>query len=259
MAALEAAGGLSYWQSDGDTAKRWYTEALELARATGDPAAEANALYNLTFAEVYAAGRTPAQGGEYARAHALQALEIYRRLGDRHAEGRALWAISNTNWNRDSIDASAAYARQALEIFREVGDEFMIGWTRYTLALAEFQSGDLNQAADALAEALSIFATAHDVSGYVLVIDAVAALASRVGDLETAATLAGAVAELERRSGTGLNAPNRDMVSWDPTHLEDDPATAAAFRAGMLLAPEDAVELASTWLAARSRESISSG
>ena len=99
--ALEAAGGLAYWQSDGDAAERWYTEALELARAAGDPAGEANALYNLTFAAVYAAGRTPAEGDEQAREHGLGALEIYRRLGDRPAEARALWAISNTYWQRE--------------------------------------------------------------------------------------------------------------------------------------------------------------
>jgi hypothetical protein len=134
-------------------------------------------------------------------------------------------------------------------IFRETDDTFMIGWSRYTLALAELQTGDHAAAAAGLGESLAIFAEAHDVSGYVLVIDAISGLAVRTGDPDTAARLAGAVAELERRSGTGLNAPNRDLVGWDPTRLRDDPSTAAAFREGTLLAPEEAVALARGWLA----------
>lgn len=249
LAALEAAGGLAYWQSDGTAAERFYTEALELARAAGDPAAEADALYNLTFAAVYATGRSPGAGGEAARGHALAALEIYRRLGDRAAEARALWAISNTFWQRDHLPEAAEYAAQALAIFREVDDTFMIGWSRYTLALTQFQEGDKSAAAEGLDESLAIFSDANDVSGYVLVIDAVAALATKAGELDVAARLSGAVAELERRSGTGLNAPNRDLVGWDPADLRDDPSTAGAYREGMLLAPEEAVALARSWLA----------
>jgi len=250
-AALEAAGGLAYWQSDGDAAERWYTEALELARAAGDLAGEANALYNLTFAAVYASDRSPRESSGRAREHALEALEIYRRLGDRPAQARALWAIANTYWSPEFVAEAVVHAQEALTIFREVGDEFMIGWARYTLAKAEMERGDHLAAAAGLAESLAIFAAANDVSGYVLVIDSIAALAEKLGDIDTAAGLAGAVAELERRSGTGLNAPNRDLVSWDPGRLRDDPATAAAFEAGRRLTPEEAAELASSWLAGR--------
>jgi predicted ATPase/class 3 adenylate cyclase len=251
IAALEAAGGLAYWQSDGDAAERFYTETLDLARAANDLAAEANAFYNLTFAAVYAAGRSPSEGSGRAREYASRARELYQRLGDRHAEARALWAIANTYWDPATFQEAAVHARQALAIFREVGDEFMIGWASYTLALVDLHDGDAAAAGSGLAESLAIFAAAHDVSGYVLVIDAISSLAARVGDPDTAARLAGAVAELERRSGTGLNASNREMFGWDPSGLRDDPATAPAFASGMLLSPEETVELASGWLADR--------
>jgi len=48
------------------------------------------------------------------------------------------------------------------------------------------------------------------------------------------------------------------MFGWDPTRLRDDPATASAFAAGMLLSPEEAVELASRWLADRAAAGPSS-
>jgi predicted ATPase len=251
QAALEAAGGIAYWQSDGGAAEHWYAESLELARDAGDERGEANALYNLAFAAVYAGGTPIAEGGARARTFALQARDIYHRLGDRHAEARSLWALANTYWNPNEWEGSKAYSVEALAIFREVGDSFMIGWSQYTIALNEMQTGELSAAAEGLAEALGIFVEAGDVSGYVLVIDAVAALANQAGDRQISARLAGSVAELERRTGTGLTAPNRGLIGWDPTGLETEPETADAFRAGTRLTSEEAASQALGWLAER--------
>jgi predicted ATPase len=249
--ALEAAGGLAYWQSDGRAAERFYRESLDLARDAGDASGEANALYNLTFAAVYADGSSPMAGGERAREYALEAREIYRRLGDRHAEARTLWALANTYWNPREWAQSKGYSIEALAIFREVGDSFMIGWARYTIALADMQTGELADAAGGLAEALGIFVEAGDVSGYVLVIDAIAALASRAGDLQTSARLAGGVAELERRTGTGLTAPNRGLIEWDPASLEQDAGTKDAFAEGTRSTSEEVAAAALQWLSDR--------
>jgi hypothetical protein len=86
--------------------------------------------------------------------------------------------------------------------------------------------------------------------------DAVAFLASRTGDHQTAARLSGAVADLERRTGTGLGAPNRDISGWEPEVLRDDPATAAAYAEGTQLSPEDAVAAARAWLADYARTAV---
>lgn len=253
MAALEAAGGLAYWQGDGGGAQRWYGESLELARQMGDEAAEAHALYNLSFAFIFIAG-TP--DVVRARSLAQQALDIYRRLGDRAGQGRTLWAIANTYWGvqpaseaADDADGTSLYGTQALEIFRELDDTFMLGWAQYTLALNPIRLGDYEAARPRLAEALAIFAEANDVTGYVLVVDAIATLAARSGDLDTSARLSGAVAELERRSGTGLNVSNRVIMDWVPGALRDDPATAEAWASGTLLSVGQTVELAAEWLA----------
>jgi predicted ATPase/class 3 adenylate cyclase len=260
MAALEAAGGLSYWQNDGPASARWYSEALALARSAGDLAGEANALYNLTFGTIYLrAPLDPASAAEKSqqgRVYAMEALDIYRRLGDRAGEARALWAISNTYWGSAETPEAAEYARDALAIFRELGDTFQIAWSQYTLALYDLRIVGEAAAAERLAEALRIFGEASDVTGYVLVMDAVAFLASRTGDHQTAARLSGAVADLERRTGTGLGAPNRDISGWEPEVLRDDPATAAAYAEGTQLSPEDAVAAARAWLADYARTAV---
>jgi tetratricopeptide (TPR) repeat protein len=246
LLALEAVGGIAYWQGDGLSAQRYYLESLDLARAMGSLPAEANAHYNASFAFMYDPDQpTP----EKARDHALRALEIYRRIGDRAGEARTLWGLSNTYWSAgDFSDEGAKFAREALAAFREVDDRFQIGWASYTLALFELQRRDLEGARPGLAESLEIFADAGDVSGYVLVIDAVALLASLVGDQAAAARLSGAVAELERRTGTGLNPINREVMGWHPEQLETYAQTAEEWTAGTRLTSAEAVDEARRFL-----------
>src|SRR2546429_1125078 len=50
--ALEAAGGIAYWQADMDAAQVWYDECLLLTRLTSDKRALANAIYNDAFPSV---------------------------------------------------------------------------------------------------------------------------------------------------------------------------------------------------------------
>jgi tetratricopeptide (TPR) repeat protein len=247
LLALEAIGGIAYWQGDGPASQDFYTRSLELARQSGSAEAEANALYNLSFAVMYnAEGPTP----ELARANALEALEIYRRIGDRAGEARTLWALSNVDWSSNVWSAEAVdYARRALAAFRELDDRFQVAWATYTLALFAIRERKVEEAVAGLSEALEIFAAAGDVSGYVLVIDAVALLANVTGDVEAAARLSGAVSELERRSGTGLNPVNREVMEWRPEELQARPETANAWRAGVLLTASEAVDAAQKFLA----------
>ena len=253
LAALEAIGGIAYWQGDGAAARDFYTASLELARTAGLQAAEANAEYNLSFAYMYSPeGPTPA----LAREHALRALEIYREIGDRAGEARTMWALSNAAWSSAEFTEEAVdFARRSLAAFRELDDRFQIGWATYTVALFALRNRDLDEAARTLDESLAIFADARDVSAYVLVIDAISLLASLAGDQLTAARLSGAVAELERRTGTGLNPLNRDVMDWAPEKLRDDPETADMWDAGLRLTPPEAVDAARDFLASVMRRS----
>ena len=108
----------------------------------------------------------------------------------------------------------------------------MAAWTLYTLGLIHLLQGKPTEARGRLDEALRIFAEAADVTGYVLVLDAYAALAERDGDRERAARLSGAVEALEASSGTGLNPANRKLMDFDPGHLRTDAATADEWAAG---------------------------
>jgi len=83
MEALEAAGGVAYWQGDMEAAAAWYGQCIELTRSHGDRRALANALYNAAFPKMV--DSSDPEGG---RALVDEALPIFRELGDRAGVAR---------------------------------------------------------------------------------------------------------------------------------------------------------------------------
>jgi predicted ATPase/class 3 adenylate cyclase len=230
-AAAEAAAGLAYWIGDTLVARRYYEEAIALFRGLKDRAGEAENLYGLSFTYAIPVGLAES---DYPKAQesAAAALAIFREIADRAGTGRALWALTNTEFAKDDLSSGEEHSLEALEIFHELDDAFMAAWTLYTLGLIHLLQGKPTESRGRLDEALQIFAEAADVTGYVLVLDAYAALAERDGDNQRAARLSGAVAALEASSGTGLNPANRKLMDFDPAHLRTDAATADDWAAG---------------------------
>ena len=237
-AALEAAGGIAYWQADLPAARVWYSEALELARAAGDDARTANALYNLSFAL-----SLPQEKMDEARAIASEAVELYRRVGDEAGIGRALWGLANTYYfDRRNIDGIAA-VEEALQIFRRLGDRFMTAWSLYMIGLFNLPI-DHAAARQSLEEALPLFTATADKSGYALIFDGFATLEFTKGDVPRAMRLAGYAAAEERSAGTGLAKWNRDYVGFHPETLISDPELAEDYAEGQRLTLEQATDLA---------------
>ena len=237
-AALEAAGGIAYWQADLMAARSWYAEALALAREGGDERALANALYNLSF--TYALTQ---QEQEEVLRIVEEILGISRRLGDEALEARALWAVANTKYFFREGDGLMDLTEQALAIFRRLEDRYMIGWTLYTVALGTVES-DPARAQAALAEALEIFTAMSDVSAYGLVFDIWATVYWHRGDPRRAMILVGFAEAIERQAGTGLAAINRELTGFDSAELLKDPALAAAYARGQAMDVAQATEVA---------------
>jgi predicted ATPase len=237
-AALEAAGGVAYWQADLLPARAWYEEALELARASGDPARIANAAYNVGF--TFSLNREDQLA---ARALAQESLELYRGLGDDDGIGRSLWGLSNTYYFFDDFEGGRSLANEALETFRRIGAGFMTAWSLYLVALYSLKS-DRPAMRAALEEALPLFTEIEDKSGYALIFDAFAALYWVEGDVERAVRLAGYSDATESSTGTGLAKMNRDFAGFFPQDLTTDPSLAAIYAEGHTLTLEQATELA---------------
>ena len=179
-----------------------------------------------------------------ARAALERSLAISTELGDRHGMGQALWAIANSEYELGRSAEARTYALQALESLEGTDDVFLTGWVSFTIGLSFVMESDSSQALEWLKRGLRLFIDAADVSGYALVFDVVTIALDRAGDREKAAWFGGAVASLERTTGTGLNAHNRELVGWDPTSLRNDPALAERWTAGENAAVEELIEAA---------------
>ena len=249
--ALSAAAGLAYWLAESERARSLYQEEIRARQDLGDRAGLAEAHYGISFtwAMIDLLNDESARAAEH---HVTQALTVFRELGDAAGSGRCEWALGTINWGNRKRAEARRHSLHALETFESIGDTFMIGWASYTLGLAELSedqelggSPDAREAAKRrFTSSLEIFADAQDVSGYALVLEGFAILALRHGDRERAARLSGAVAKLERVSGTGLNLWNRGILDFDPIELRTDPALADAWASGGALGPDEAVAYA---------------
>jgi len=237
-AAVEAAGGIAYWQADLAAARVWYQEGLGLARASGDDRRIANALYNLAFA--YALTR---EDQAAAQKVVTEVLEISRRLGDEALVARSLWALANTKYFFGEVEGLMETTDEALAIFRRLGDRYMIGWTLYSVALGTVQT-DPERAQAAMAEGIGIFTAMGDVSAYGLLFDIWASLYWYRKDPRRAMVLAGFAEAIERRAGTGLAAVNRSLMGFDTPELVKNPDLAAAYAEGQRMDVAQATEVA---------------
>jgi predicted ATPase/class 3 adenylate cyclase len=223
--ALEAAGGIAYWQGDMTAARAFYDECLELARAGVEKSAIANALYNAAFP-------TFIQRSDIPRSLELfgEALPIYRELGDDPGIRRCLWGIANCLYYQERYDESVVPLDEAIGMFRKTDDRFGLGWALHTRALLAIRAADFGRARPLVREALQIFAAAGDVSGIVLVLDDAGDIERLAGDRALGLRLAAAAATHQTASGAELgrilNVTEQRSRVEDLTDEEDQRAWA---------------------------------
>lgn len=243
--AVEASGGIAWWQGDLVRAKDEYEVALDLQRALGDPAEVANALYNHGLAVSFAAG---VAGGDPTGREALaEAEEIYRRLADRRGMGDVNWGLGNvTHFGEDDPAASLEYFRAAIDDYAAAGSVFGEGWARFEVGSALLGLGRLDEGEDALRRGLALLYESGDESAVVLFMIAFAALALARGDLARAYRLAGAAWALRDRSGLDIiSIPQIEMEGVELATVEAlTGPDAEAYRQGRSLSTAQAVALA---------------
>jgi predicted ATPase/class 3 adenylate cyclase len=239
LRALDAIGGIAYWQGEMITARDYYRREGELAEELGDEHAVAEARYNESFTYSLLPGDF-----EDAQRLALDALDRFRRLGDRAGEGKALWGVVNSYVFAEDKGPAREMVDQAIAISRELDDRFQLGWGLFTRGLIFTQLGDLARSRDNYLQALEIFRETEDVTGYALVLDGIAALDWREGNEQRAMRLAGASATITDVSGIGLARVNRDAAQFFPQDLQERAEFADVYAEGRRLSVEEALALA---------------
>jgi predicted ATPase/class 3 adenylate cyclase len=225
LAALEAAGGLAYWQADMVGAQRFYDESLALTRQVGDKRAIANALYNDAFPMLVNRTNVP-------RAKELldEALPIFRELGDEGGTARTLWGLGNAAYFGNDFAAARPTLEEAQALSRRLDDRFMLAWSTHTLGLVALGTNNFEMAKRSFTEALQLFIEAKDVSGITLQLDNLSVIARHEGDPVRATRLAAAAVAQGAVTGTGLGAllSQREGRSGREGLSESDAATAWA-------------------------------
>lgn len=196
--ALEAAGGLAYWQADSQATLDFYAGALDLARQVDDAARLADALYN------YSVPLTFYDSRESARIHAEEALTIGRELGDRERLGTYTWGIGSVHYFSGEYDDALVRYMEAARHLADTGAVFQIGWTEYMIGTVLIRLGRTADSEPHLRRGLMIFAEAGDISAFALHVRDFAELAILRGDHQMALRLAGAAAALQDVSETRM-------------------------------------------------------
>lgn len=241
--ALEALGGILWWQSDLEGALGLYQETVRMQRILGDPKELANALYNLSLATVF----TQDKGKDVSRAALEEAGTLYRNLDDIGGLGDVEWGWGNhVGYLNNDPRAAIVHMKKSIVYYEQAGNEFGMGWGMFEVGHLSRQIGEYEEAWGYLSRGLRLFADHHDVSGVVLLLAACGGLALLLGDRDRAHRLAGAFHGLRISSGTEivLNEMNRiealDFETMEALTGEE----AIPYREGRAMSLESAVAYA---------------
>jgi DNA-binding SARP family transcriptional activator len=128
-----------------------HRQALALFREAGDRAGEARTLVSIGLDET--------QLGRYVQAarHQQEAVTISYDIGDRPGEARALGNLGVALQRQGRYQEAAGYHQQSLDLFREVGDRRGEAWALARLGVVDLRLGRHQHAAGYLRHALALF------------------------------------------------------------------------------------------------------
>jgi tetratricopeptide (TPR) repeat protein len=127
-----------------------FERALEIARRTGDKAAQYHALAGLGY--TYRVRRLYEQATEYYGA----ALDAARAVGNRNGEAHALRSLGHLHRLQGRYDRAVEIYRPALELARSIGDPIAEHNTLYGLGLVHLAKGRNEQALSHFEQALAV-------------------------------------------------------------------------------------------------------
>jgi class 3 adenylate cyclase/tetratricopeptide (TPR) repeat protein len=139
--ALNLMGLIALEQKEPVSARRYFEQALAIARSSTERALEAKSLNNLGNSAGFIEGDYAA-----ARDYYEQALSIVQERGDRPAEGIALANLGWTAGMQGDFDSARSYQDKALAIAREIGDPYQEAYTLINLSAVAAVQGEVTTA-----------------------------------------------------------------------------------------------------------------
>ena len=239
LGALEAAGGIAYWQGDVAGAEAFYRACLDASRAVSDRTWVARSLSSLAYA---LRGVDPSS--DEALRTAEEALSEFQELADVAGAAGALRLIAILRAARDELAQARAAAESARQLFERLERPFDLGWALRQVGVIAMKTGDLRGADSALREALRLFAQIQDVSSIPVILGDLAALARAEGDAARAELLSGAAGALQLSSGAEWARVVNRLEKRPPQPRQTVPPSEAAWGDGAGMSVADVVEYA---------------
>ncbi len=243
--AVEALGGILWWQGEMDECQEVYAGALEAERELGDPKRIANALYNYSLSVAYG----PDPDREVASQALDEAERIYRELGD-------VGGLGDVEWGRGGVAAyiegdlvrGIEHTNKSIEFYRQAGNEFGLGWGLFEVGEMARRLEDFELSWQKTSEGLSLFAGHRDVSGAVMFLALAAGTALGLGDVDRARRLGGAFHGLRITSGTEIVRSDLNQIPGLEFELLESLGGEAAipYREGRAMGFDQAVAYALT-------------
>ena len=153
---LNVMGLIALEQKETTSVRKYFLDALEIAREVKVPDLEAKALNNLAMAEA-------SINGNYALAHEYyeQSCMLARKIGDRTSESSSLGNLGFSAGMLGNFQLARSYHEQALQVAREVGN---LNQEIYTLINISSLAGLQNDADLALSQARKAVVLAQAIS-----------------------------------------------------------------------------------------------
>lgn len=191
---LTGLAGLAYWQGDYEDAEVRYKEGLDLYRAIGDRAGEADTLFGLSM--------TAAWTGNLETGDRLagEARSMFEELGAKERIGEIHMAQALTSHRRGDHSTARPLWRAALAISRELGDQHLLVTQQIGLAICEYHDGNLSRALEIALETLDEATDLENIHLTAWMLDFISAFAAPAAP-EAAVRLAGAVDSLRQAAG----------------------------------------------------------
>lgn len=237
--ALNAIGGLAYWQNDFEATRRYYQEAHDAYSSLDDPAGLAESLHNLGFLSLL-----EHRPDEALKTH-RRSLALYEELGDESGVAYSKWANGLAQLQCRDLDEARRMALEAKETFDRLENWFGQSLANFILHQVERMKGNHEGALRMMIASLDLPGNAGDISSMLSLIELLADSYIAVGEAQLGLQLAAGAEKARNEYGGG--APPELLELGDPKELAraqlSDADIEAAWEEGCCLSLDETIAL----------------
>jgi predicted ATPase/class 3 adenylate cyclase len=209
--ALNALGGIVYWQNDFEATQVHYDGALKIFESIGDRRGIAEALYNLGFLHLIE------RNSQASRAVHERSMAIYTELGDELNVAFSKWGIAMADIQDRRLEEARRLGEEVLDTFDRKRNWFGRSLGEFIMLQVDRIEGRFDVALAAIKESVQRRQNLEDVSTLSSLIEILADTEIAVGHSRRGLKLAAAATRLRAEYGGGAPPPLLDLE--DPRRL----------------------------------------